>query len=115
MPASSTLVTATLLCASICPAASVYAVSTGQQFGTLDLDTGGFHQIGPNLPEETSGLVPGPNGGLLSLSFSGNLNSINSANGVTTLIGATGLGDCSGPSSPCSPNSAFFFYSVQRY
>ena len=89
MPASSTLLITALLCVSTCPAASVYAVSTGQQFGTLNLDTGGFHQIGPNLPGETSGLVPGPNGGLLSLSFSGNLNSINPANGVTTLIGAT--------------------------
>ncbi len=96
----------TLLCVGTCSADSVYAVSTGPYFGTLDLNTGAFHQVGPNLPEETSGLVSGPNGAFLSLGFSGNLNSINPATGVTTVIGATGLGDCNGPMTPCPPNSA---------
>jgi hypothetical protein len=91
-----------------CSAESVYAVSTGPYFGTLDLDTGVFQQIGPALPEESSGLIPGPNGSFLSLGFSGNLNAINPVTGVTTVIGASGLGDCTGAGAPCEPNSAFF-------
>jgi PEP-CTERM motif len=98
----------TLLCAGTCSAASVYAVSQGPFFGTLDLSTGDFHQIGPDLAEPGSGLVPASNGALLSLGFSGNLNSINPATGVTTVVGATGLGDCNGPMAPCPPNSANF-------
>jgi hypothetical protein len=52
-------------------------------------------------------LVPGPHGEFLSLSFSGNLDSINPATGITTVVGATGLGDCSGGASLCPANSAF--------
>lgn len=84
----------------------VYVVNGFQQFGTLDLDNGAFHQIGPNTPEGGNGLAPGPNGSLLTLTFSGNLDSINPATGVTTVIGPTGLGDCTSPASPCGPNSA---------
>jgi outer membrane protein assembly factor BamB len=52
-------------------------------------------------------LVSGPNGQLLSLGFSGILNSIDPATGATTRIGPTGLVDCSDPfSSPCGPKSA---------
>jgi sugar lactone lactonase YvrE len=43
---------------------------------------------------------------LLTLSFSGNLESINPNNGAVTTIGATGLGDCSLLTSPCGPTSA---------
>jgi hypothetical protein len=83
----------------------VYIVN-GQQFGTVDLNTGAFSQIGPGTPEGTDGLVPGPNGSLLTLAFSGNLDSINPATGAVSLIGATGLADCSMPSSHCGPTSA---------
>jgi hypothetical protein len=52
-------------------------------------------------------LVPGPNGSLLTLTFSGNLDSINPATGIASFIGATGLADCSNfPISPCGPTSA---------
>ena len=37
-------------------------------------------------------MVQGPGGSLLTLTFSGNLDSINPATGATTVIGATGLG-----------------------
>src|ERR1039458_6893843 len=62
----------------------VYVVNNSQQFGTLDLATGAYQQIGPNTPEGETGLVPGPNGSLLTLTFSGNLDSINPATGVTS-------------------------------
>jgi hypothetical protein len=75
------------------------------EFGTVDPATGAFHQIGPDIQGST-GLAAGPNGSLLTLTFSGNLNSINPANGVTTTIGATGLSDCTTPASPCGPTSA---------
>ncbi len=85
----------------------VYVVTGNQQFGTVDLFSGAFSQIGPNTPEGEDGLVPGPNGSLLTLTFSGNLDSINPATGITSLVGATGLADCSNfPVSPCGPTSA---------
>lgn len=81
----------------------------GGLFGTLDLSTGVYQQIGPGLADLATGLVPQANGSLLTLTFSGNLDSINPATGLETLVGATGLGDCSGPVSPCGPNSANAF------
>ena len=83
----------------------VYAINGSNQFGTMDLASGAFQQIGPGTPGEY-GLVQGPNGSLLTLTFSGYLDSINPATGVTSVIGATGLSDCSMPGSPCGPNSA---------
>ena len=65
---------------------------TTAQFGTVDLATGAFHQIGPYTPEPQVNLVPGLHGDLLSVTFSGDLESINPANGKTSVIGATGLG-----------------------
>jgi hypothetical protein len=87
---------------------SVYVVSGNQQFGTIDLNSGAYSQIGPGTPELADGLVPaGPNGSLLTLTFSGNLDSINPTTGVGTFIGATGLADCSVPGvSACGPTSA---------
>jgi hypothetical protein len=75
----------------------VYAVSTNfnnftGQFGTVDLTTGTFNQIGPVTSDPLSGLVPGPNGTLLGVSASGNLDSVNPATGAISVIGATGLG-----------------------
>jgi hypothetical protein len=79
----------------------VYAVSTNYntftaQFGTMDLTTGTFSEIGPVIPDPLEGLMPGPNGKLLSLSLSGNLDSVNTATGAVSVIGATGLGDLAG-------------------
>jgi hypothetical protein len=79
----------------------VYAVSTNYntftaQFGTMDLTTGTFSQIGPAIADPLEGLMPGPNGKLLSLSLSGNLDSVNPATGAVSVIGATGLGDLAG-------------------
>jgi hypothetical protein len=62
------------------------------QFGTVDLATGAFHQIGPDTPESQVNLVRGPHGDLLSVTFFGDLESINPADGKTSVIGATGLG-----------------------
>lgn len=84
----------------------VYVVTGTPQFGTVDLNTGTFTAIGPGQPVQTEGLVPGPNGSLLSLGINGDLYSINPASGVTTLVGPTGLADCSLPTSPCGLNSA---------
>jgi hypothetical protein len=64
---------------------------TEAQFGTVDLATGAFHQIGPDTPEGQANLVPGPHGELLSLTYSGDLESIDPANGKISVIGATGL------------------------
>jgi hypothetical protein len=79
----------------------VYAVSTNYntftgEFGTVDLGTGAFNQIGPSISDPLDGLVPGPNGNLLGLSVSGNLDSVNPATGAVSVIGATGLGSLAG-------------------
>jgi hypothetical protein len=87
-------------------AGSLVYVENGFQFGTIDLASGVFTAIGPGTPEGVTGLAAGPNGSLLTLSFSGDLESINPANGAVTIVGATGLGDCSLLSSPCGPTSA---------
>jgi hypothetical protein len=76
----------------------VYAVNTNYnnftgQFGTVDLTTGAFNQIGSAIADPLTGLVPGPNGKLLSISASGNLDSVNPATGAISVIGATGLGN----------------------
>ncbi len=85
----------------------VYVLTLASQFGTVDLGTGAFHQIGPDTLEATGGLIPGPNGSLFTLAANGNLDSINPATGVISVIGRTGLADCSSPpASPCGPTSA---------
>ncbi|HEY0778045.1 MAG TPA: PEP-CTERM sorting domain-containing protein, partial [Gemmatirosa sp.] len=83
-----------------------YVVNLAQQFGTVDLGTGAFQPIGPGTPEGDIGLVPGPNGSLLALTFSGRLATINPATGETVRRVATGLTDCTTPASPCGPTSA---------
>jgi PEP-CTERM motif len=93
-------------------ASIVYVVTGNQQFGTVDLASGAFHQIGPDMPEGSGGLIPGPNGSLLTLTFSGNLDSINPTTGITTVIGATGLGDCTVADGRCPANSANGFGEV---
>jgi hypothetical protein len=75
----------------------VYAVSTNYnsftgEFGTVDLTSGAFTQIGPSTSDPLTGLVPGPSGTLLGISASGNLDSVNPATGMISVIGATGIG-----------------------
>ncbi len=75
----------------------VYVVTQNQNqgtqlFGTADLTTGSFNQIGPTVPIGEAGLVSGPSGSLLTTDYAGNLDSINPGNGALTIIGTTGLG-----------------------
>jgi hypothetical protein len=70
---------------------SLYVSTVSGQFGTLDSATGGYTQIGEGLPDPLGGLVAGP-GGLMGVSFSGNLDSINPGTGAVSVIGPTGLG-----------------------
>ncbi len=84
----------------------VYVLNDSGQFGTVDLGAGTFNPIGPDIPVGGTGLVPGPAGSFLTLTFTGDLDSINRTTGVASLVGATGLADCSLPSSPCGLNSA---------
>jgi len=79
----------------------VYTVSINynnftSQFGTMDLTTGAFSQIGSVISDPLGGLMPGSNGKLISLSESGNLDSVNPVTGAVSVIGATGLGDLAG-------------------
>ncbi len=80
-------------------------VTNGFQFGTVALSTGAYSPIGSGTPEGITSLVSGPNGSLLTVAFNGNLESINPNVGSSTVIGATGLSDCSTPSSACGPTS----------
>ncbi len=69
-----------------------YVVTGQQQFGVVDLKTGVFQQIGPMTPEGQANLVWGPKEMLYSLTYSGNLETINPKTGETAVVGATGLG-----------------------
>jgi hypothetical protein len=69
----------------------VYVVTSNQQFGTVNLATGAFYQIGPQTPEGQANLVWGPDDLLYSLTFSGNLERIDPATGQTSVVGQTGL------------------------
>src|ERR1035441_544629 len=69
----------------------VYSVSLFGPFGTIDVSTGTFNQIGPGLSDPLGGLVLGPTG-YLGVSVSGDLDSLNPITGTVSVIGATGLG-----------------------
>jgi hypothetical protein len=85
----------------------VYIVNGSQQFGTIDLVTGAFEQIGPLQPEAGSfGLAIAPNGSLATFAYSGNLYSINPTTGAPALVGPSGLGGCPPSASSCAPTSA---------
>ncbi len=87
----------------------VYVITVGFEFGVLDLASGAFLPIGPALPGSVGdGLIPGPRTSLLSLAFDGNLVAIDPATGKTSVVGPTGLGDCTTPASPCGPNAALW-------
>src|SRR5579863_9819672 len=68
-----------------------YTNSTSQ-FGTASTTTGRFSPIGVGISGGLNGLVQGPDGTLLSLSASGNLDAINPATGAISVVAATGLG-----------------------
>ncbi len=80
-------------------------VTNGYQFGTVGLSTGTYIPIGSGTPEGITSLAVGPNGSMLTLAFNGNLEYINPSVGSSTLIAATGLSDCSTPTSACGPTS----------
>jgi hypothetical protein len=85
----------------------VYGITVAFEFGAIDLHSGTFLPIGTGLPPNAGdGLIAGPRTSLLSLGFDGNLLAIDPATGATSVVGPTGLGDCSTPASPCGPNSA---------
>ncbi len=88
----------------------VYVVTNGLQFGAEDLRSGAFVPIGPGLPPQDAGvgLVPSPGRSLLTLAFTGDLIGVDPLTGVASLVGKTGLDDCSTPTSLCGPNSAGF-------
>lgn len=89
------------------PNLMAYAINIAFEFGAVDLRSGAFLPIGPGLPSDVGdGLVQGHGRSLLSLGFDGNLVAIDPVTGLTSVVGATGLGDCSTPISPCGPNSA---------
>ena len=82
---------------------SVYVITVGSQFGTVDLPTGEFVPIpvSPGLADLGigDGLVLGPDRSLSSLAFSGELDRIDPLTGEVSQIGSTGLADCSAPGS----------------
>jgi PEP-CTERM motif len=87
----------------------VYVVSAGitgnGQFGTVDLSTGAYRQIGPVEPDGYFGLASSLNGSLAAGTYAANLDSINPATGVPTRVGPNGLGPCVVPSPACGQNS----------
>ena len=92
------------------PNRMVYVVTNGVQFGAEDLHSGAFVPVGPGLPPEDAGvgLVPAPGGSLLTLAFTGDLIGVNPLTGAASLVGKTGLTDCSTADSLCGPTSAGF-------
>jgi hypothetical protein len=95
---------------------SVYVVSgtiTGNGiFGTVDLATGAYNQIGPTEPDGYFGMATGPNGALYSLNYLGQLDKIDPLTGSFARIGATGLQPCLVPSPACGPTSEFALGSI---
>jgi hypothetical protein len=88
-----------------------YVITVGSEFGILDLRTGELVTVpvSPGLADLGigDGFVQGPGRSLLSLAFSGDLDSIDPFTRETTRIGATGLADCSALGS-YAPNCANF-------
>jgi hypothetical protein len=71
-----------------------YVINVAFEFGVVDLRSGDFLQIGPDLPQDVGdGLVQGPGRSLLSLGFDGKLVAIDPVTGQTSVVGETGLGD----------------------
>ncbi len=100
-----------LLLTGVTFADSVYVVSAGINgngvFGTVDLATGAYRQIGPTEPDGYFGMATDPNGTLYTLNYAGQLDRIDAATGAFTRVGATGLQPCVVPSTSCGPTSVF--------
>jgi len=89
----------------------VVDVITGSlQIGEMDLATGAFTPSG-SIPSTIQYLAPGPGGSLLTMDFSGSLDSINRTTGAATVIGPTGFSECPGPAS-CGTSSQLSFGSA---
>jgi hypothetical protein len=67
-----------------------YVVGSGSQFGTVDLATGVYTQISPNI-NDAVGLAIGSGGVLYGINNSGSLMTVNPTTGATTIIGSTGV------------------------
>ncbi len=108
---STTILLSAVFTASAGADSLVYVVSGGLtgggEFGTVNLTTGAFQQIGPGEPDGYFGLAPGANGSLVSFTYASNLDGINLATGVPTRIGATGLPSCVIATPACGPTTAF--------
>ena len=105
------LVPLALILAAIPAAADplVYVITGGLEIGKMDLATGNFSPSG-SIPPTIQYLAPGPNGSLLTMSFDGNLDSINPSTGAVSVIGPTGFTDCSTPTTAtCGPHSQLSF------
>ena len=82
---------ASLSCAALASAQSVYVTGAGNEFGTLDVTTGAFTSITTTAPMLT-GLTFAPGGTLYGVDIDGNdLYTINTTTGALTAIGSTGL------------------------
>lgn len=79
----------------LCAGPIVYTLTNNSQFGTMDLATGAFTKIA-DTPPILQYLASGPNNNLLTMSFDGNLASINPTTGAVSVVGPTGFGNCSG-------------------
>lgn len=89
----------------------VDVITSSLQIGSMDLATGAFS---PNasIPPTIQYLVPGQNGSLFTMDFSGSLDSINPQTGAVSIVGFTGFSDCSAPGSPCGSQSQLSFGSA---
>jgi len=79
----------------LCAGPIVYTLANNSHFGTMDLATGAFTKIS-DTPPILQYLASGPNNSLLTMSFDGNLASINPTTGAVSVVGPTGFGNCSG-------------------
>jgi hypothetical protein len=77
------------LAASTCRAGTVYLARASDAFGTLDLATGTFHQIG-KTSVELSAMTFAPNGTLFAIGQDNALYQVNVATAALTKVGTTG-------------------------
>jgi hypothetical protein len=68
-----------------------YVISASGQFGALNLETGKFLQLNPNVPLSLVGLARGHHHTIYGLDAANNLVTLDPATGAVTVIGNTGL------------------------
>ena len=68
-----------------------YVLSASGQFGPINLETGKFLQLNPNVPLSLVGLARGPHHTIYGLDAANNLVTLDPASGAVTVIGHTGL------------------------